>query len=300
MDIKRLTHLIALAEEGRFAAAAARVHLSQAAFSRSIQTLESRVGMRLFDRTTKGVELTAAGRSVLQRARGLVFDLDCLSRDVELLKQGDAGDIVIGVAPIPAATLLPVLLARLRSERPQIVIRLHFGRLPELVEQLAAQTLDVCIGDPRLIATRDHLEMVPIGKIYGSLCCRRGHPLASVTSIGAEELRKFGLGAVSMTPRLLKPIAASLGFATEGSVPIVLECDDLGVLGEVVMRSDLIGLLPWDAAQRSGGRLVQLPWPGSRAQFGDIHALWLAGRTLSPAARVAIDMARAVFDSAPG
>ena len=50
MDIRRLTHFIALAEEGRFAVAAERVHLSQAAFSRSIQALEQRMGLKLFDR----------------------------------------------------------------------------------------------------------------------------------------------------------------------------------------------------------------------------------------------------------
>ncbi|MEO5671806.1 MAG: LysR family transcriptional regulator, partial [Ramlibacter sp.] len=86
MDVRRLTHFIALAEEGRFAAAADRVHLSQAAFSRSIQTLEERLGVRLVDRRSEGVSLTPTGNAVLARARTLVFDSDCLVRDVALLK----------------------------------------------------------------------------------------------------------------------------------------------------------------------------------------------------------------------
>ena len=61
MDIRRLNHLIALAEEGRFAVAAERMHLSQAAFSRSIQALEESVGFKLFDRGAKGAALTPAG-----------------------------------------------------------------------------------------------------------------------------------------------------------------------------------------------------------------------------------------------
>lgn len=291
MDIKRLTHFIALAEEGRFAAAAQRVHLSQAAFSRSIQALESRLGLRLFDRTSQGVNLTSAGLTVLQRARSLVFDSDCLVRDVELLKHGDAGELVIGAAPVPAATVLPALLTRLRRERPRLVVRLRLGGFVQLVEQLEAQALDFCIGDPRLLPPSDHLAMVPVQKIYGSLCVRHGHPLARANTLEPQALRRYGIGAISMTPQLRKPIAVSLGFASVRGFPLALECDDLGLLAQVVMNTDLIGLLPENAAQQDPKRLQQLPWPGSRAQFADMHALWLAGRTLSPAAQLAIDLA---------
>jgi len=299
VDIKRLTHFIALAEEGRFAAAAKRVHLSQAAFSRSIQALESRLGLRLFDRSPRGVDLTAAGHAVLQRARSLVFDSDCLVRDLELLKQGEFGEIVIGAAPVPAATLLPGLLTRLRHERPQIVVRLRLGSLAQLVEQLEAQALDFCIGDPRLIAPSDHVAMVALNKVYGSLCCRHGHPLSGASAIGAEALRRYGIGAISMTGALLKPIATSMGFAKVRDFPLAVECDDLGLLTQVVMNTDLIGLLPEDAALQGGKRLQQLPWPGSRVQFAHMHALWLAGRTLSPAALLAIDVARLAGADAP-
>jgi DNA-binding transcriptional LysR family regulator len=291
VDIKRLTHLIALAEEGRFAAAAERVHLSQAAFSRSIQVLEARMGLRLFDRTPRGVELTAAGQTVLQRARSLVFDSECLARDVALLKEGDAGEIVIGAAPVPAATLLPALLTRLRLERPKLVVRLRLGGFVQLVEQLEAQALDFCIGDPRLIPPNDRLAMVPLHRGYGSLCVRRGHPLAEGGAPGPEALRRYGIGAISMTRELLKPIANSLGFATVRSFPLALECDDIGLLKQVVTSTDLVGLLPEDAAQQDPGRLRQLAWKGSRVQFADMHALWLAGRTLSPAATRAIELA---------
>jgi DNA-binding transcriptional LysR family regulator len=299
MDIKRLTHFIALAEEGRFAAAAKRVHLSQAAFSRSIQALESRIGLRLFDRSSSGVDLTSAGQTVLQRARSLVFDSDCLMRDVELLKLGDAGELAVGAAPVPAATLLPGLLTRLRHERPQLVVRLRLGGLLQMVEQLEVQALDFCIGDPRMLAPSEHLAMAPLQRVYGSLCGRRGHPLAGAATLDPESLRRYGIGAGSMTRQLLKPIAGSLGFASVRSFPLALECDDLGLLKQVVMNTDLIGLLPEDAARQDPKRLQQLPWPGSRVQFADIHALWLAGRTLSPAAQRAIDLARTVGAGTP-
>jgi DNA-binding transcriptional LysR family regulator len=142
--------------------------------------------------------------------------------------------------------------------------------------------------------------MVPLQKIYGSLCCRRGHPLAQARSAGPQELRRYGIGAISMTRALLKPIATSLGFATVRSFPLAVECDDLGLLTQVVMNSDLIGLLPDGAALQDPERLQQLAWPGSRVQCVDVHALWLAGRTLSPAAKLAIDLARTAGAAAHG
>jgi DNA-binding transcriptional LysR family regulator len=72
VDLKRLSHLVALADESHFARAAERVHLSQPAFSRSIQLLETQVGMRLFDRETGDVKPTPAGLFLVDRARRLL------------------------------------------------------------------------------------------------------------------------------------------------------------------------------------------------------------------------------------
>jgi DNA-binding transcriptional LysR family regulator len=178
----------------------------------------SRAGT-VFDRSPRGVNLTSAGLTVLQRARSLVFDSDCLARDVELLKHGDAGKIVIGAAPVPAATVLHALLTRLRRERPHLVVRLRLGGFVQRMEQLEAQALDFCLGDPRLLPPSDHIAMVPLQKIYGSLCGRHGHPLARATTLEPEALRRYGIGAISMTRQLLEPIAVSLGFASVRSFP---------------------------------------------------------------------------------
>jgi DNA-binding transcriptional LysR family regulator len=128
-------------------------------------------------------------------------------------------------------------------------------------------------------------------KIYGSLRGRKDHPLARASTLEPEALRRYGIGAVSMMRRLLEPIAVSLGFAPARSFSLALECDDLGLLTEVVMNTDLIGLLPENAAQQDPMRVQQLPWPGSRVQFADMHAVWPAGRPLSPTAQLAIDLA---------
>jgi DNA-binding transcriptional LysR family regulator len=297
MDLRRLTHFIALAEEGRFAPAAARVHLSQAAFSRSIQALEERAGMALIDRGPHGITLTQAGEVVLRRARELVFDSSCLQRDLDLMKSGDAGELVIGAGPVPAATLVPELLIRLRKQSPLVVNRLRFGKLPQLLSQLDAQQVDVCLGDPRQMLRNEHYAMQPVSKLYGGMYCRAGHPLLRRGIINADTLTQYGIALISASPVLMDSLATDYGFTSGARVPVVVECDDLSLLARLITETDVVGLLPDAIAQRAGKKLRKLTTPGASLVFADVHAIWLKDRTLSLAAQRAIALAQDIGTS---
>ncbi len=85
MDLKRLRHVLALAKEMNFIRAAEKVHLSQPAFSRSIQALESELGLLLFDRSKQGMALTVVGKEFVARAKRLVHEAKSLERDMALI-----------------------------------------------------------------------------------------------------------------------------------------------------------------------------------------------------------------------
>ena len=108
MNLKRLEHLIAVAEEGSVAGAARRVHLSQPALTRSIQALELEAGMPLCDRGTRGVMLTAAGRMVVERARRILFETRCLTRDLTLVRQHVIGNVHFGLGPYSVARSIEI------------------------------------------------------------------------------------------------------------------------------------------------------------------------------------------------
>ncbi len=306
MEIRRLRHFLYLAEEKRFAAAAERAHLSQAAFSRSIQSLEERLQVRLFDRSPQGATLTPAGELLQQRARALVADSQGLALDMALFRTGDAGELAIGAAPVPAATLVPELLCRLKEHRPKLVTRIRIGYLPDLLTQLEAHTLDLCFGDPRLlIANRDRYETRPIGKQYGYLCCRAQHPLANKPTLSAQDINTCGLAMIAVTPELHNLIKEHLQLAADAPLPLSVECDDFGTLTRLIARSDVLGLLPaslLDQGHQGSQPLKRLRRLGSNdntAIFADVHALWLKNRTLSPSAERAIALAQAINDEAP-
>ncbi|MDN8615672.1 LysR family transcriptional regulator [Variovorax ginsengisoli] len=299
-DLRRLTHLIALAEEGRFSRAAVRVHLSEAAFGRSIKSLEDQVGMHLFDRNAQRVSLTRAGEMVLERARALVFDSSCLQRDIELMRQGDAGEIAIGAAPIPAATIMPRLLSELGRSSPQLVTRVRLGNLIGLIEKLEAQELDFCLGEPKLLARSDRYVSVLVGVQAGALFCRAGHPIEGNNKIGVDALRRYGIAGISATHSMMEQIAASYGFASAQEFPLTVECDDLNLLSRLVADSDVIGLLPDDLEAASRLDLRQLEVKLKKPVVVNLHAIWLKGRTMSPAALRAVSLAQTIANRRTG
>ena len=292
MDIRRLNHLIALAEEGRFALAAERTHLSQAAFSRSIQALEESVGFKLFDRGAKGAALTPAGEVVLRRARTLVADARNLQRDIELVRVGDVGEIVFGAAPIPAAVIVPGLLARLRQQCPALVTRVRLGNLPTLLAQLDAQQIDFCLGDPRQVPAQIRHDMISVGRQFGGLYGRADHPLANAARVDADAIRRFGVAAITILPPLMDGVAALLGFRGTADFPLAVECDDIDTLVHLAMRTDVLALIPVAIGDAHPEALRRMPADNAQAPFADVHAIWLKGRTLSPSAQRAISLAQ--------
>ena len=149
MDLKRLQHLVALADERNFSRAAERVHLSQPAFSRSVQAAEAELGLHLFDRGNLEVTCTSAGHFFIERARELLFNSRCLERDLRLFRDQSIGDLAIGVGPFPAATIVPALMIELRARYPGINSRVEVNNWKYLVEHLRSEELDFFVADVR-------------------------------------------------------------------------------------------------------------------------------------------------------
>ena len=166
MDLKRMGHVVALADARHFGRAAEQCHLSQPAFSRSILAAEDELGLLLFIRGTAEVTCTDAGAFVVERARKLLFDSRCLERDVSLYRERKIGDIAFGVGPYPAATVLQSLLCDLRTHYAGIHIYVDVNKAPYLTEHLRNETLDFFIASLAFVPTDPDLVIAPLGKLY--------------------------------------------------------------------------------------------------------------------------------------
>jgi DNA-binding transcriptional LysR family regulator len=296
MDLKRMRHLVTLADERNFARAAGRVHLSQPAFSRSVQAAEAELGLRLFDRGGTEVKCTAAGAFVIERARKLLFDSSCLDRDVDLYRQGQAGEIAFGVGPFPAATLLPRLMIELRKRHAGVQVRVEVNNWQYLVEHLHDEEIDLFVADSRDVPRDAGLTITPLARQSGSFYCRAGHPLLGEKDLRAQALLPYGLASVRLPKAVVEQFAALLGVPPGQNLPLAMECDDVATLKRVAMATDtVLGCTHAAvAAELAAGTLVQLPLRGLPPLYAQMGLVALAGRSHSPVAQFVVDQFQAL------
>src|SRR5579862_2459315 len=110
MELRQLRYFVAVAEELNFRRAAARLHLAQPPLSAQIKALEERLGTRLFERTTRSVILTQAGRVFLREAHAVLTAARVAEQRVRMADQGLVGNLRIGLlAPMATARLAAIL-----------------------------------------------------------------------------------------------------------------------------------------------------------------------------------------------
>ena len=124
MNFRHLRAFAAIADAGGFARAAARVHLSQPALSRQIRALEEELGVPLFDRIGRRVQLTSEGEDLLRRSRRLLAEAESLGERARSLKGGQTGILRVGATPQVIENLLSSFLTRYRARHPGVEVHL--------------------------------------------------------------------------------------------------------------------------------------------------------------------------------
>lgn len=291
MNIRRLHHLVVLADEGNFRRAAEKVHLSQPAFSRSIQAAESELGLKLFDRGSLEVRTTAAGAFVVERARSLLQQTRNLERDVSLYRERAIGDISFGTGPFPAASLVPALLADLRTRYPGVGVCVHVNSAHHLLQAVRREEYDFFVANTVEVPRDGVFHVQRIGQMPGGIYVRKGHPLLGRGEVVTADLAPYGLASGRLprdtTTRLLK----LMGLPPDARLPMAVECDDIHLLKRVALDSDtvIIGnsdLLAEDIRRGDIHEVVPRDLPQQYSQLGIVT---LAGRTPSPVAAYAME-----------
>ena len=149
MNLRHLRAFAAIVDAGGLAKAATRLHLSQPALSRQIQTLESDLAVTLFDRTGRGLLLTSQGEDLLLRSRRLLAEAESLGERARELKGGETGILRVAATPQVIENLLADFLVRYRQRHPDVEVH--------LVEDGGARLIG------RLERGEVHLSVTPAG-----------------------------------------------------------------------------------------------------------------------------------------
>jgi DNA-binding transcriptional LysR family regulator len=140
IELRQLRYFVAVAEELHFGRAAERLHMSQSPLSRAIRDLERDLGVVLFVRTTRRVELTAAGTLLLERARPALAEIDGAIADTRRASQPDAGVLAIGSGPF-SGVVATRLVEALGAWHPGLSVRIEEGITPESLKRVGAREL---------------------------------------------------------------------------------------------------------------------------------------------------------------
>ncbi|MDR7172354.1 DNA-binding transcriptional LysR family regulator [Nocardia kruczakiae] len=187
MDVRHLRYFVAVAEEQHFGRAAARLHIAQPPLSQQIRQLEANLGVLLFERTTRKVELTAAGAAYLARARQILASLDDAAREVQLVAAGSVGHLTIGCVGSATSSLLPTLSRHLATELPGVEFAFRGEMLvPDQIEALRTGAVDIALLRPPV--TDRSLAVEPLRDDELMLATPSDHPLAALAHVDAREL----------------------------------------------------------------------------------------------------------------
>ncbi len=287
METRHLRAFVTVAEELHFRRAAVRLHTSQPALSQLIQTLERRLGVALFTRSTHHVGLTDAGRRLLPDAIAALAAIHRVDETVRALRDEGHGLLRIGVpANLPPA-LLPTVLRALEDDHPHA--RVSPSSMPSVRQVDALRRGDLDLGlvrelpdEPGVWDCRLVLRE-PLGVIAAT-----GHPLAALTEVTARDLDglRLYLWPLTMLPTLTRELLELLeGHATRPSA--VIEAADHPTALAFAALGDGITL----GHRRETGARHGLVWrPLTGAVLGTaVHALWHRGMP-PPVAAAFVDL----------
>ncbi|HEY6758825.1 MAG TPA: LysR family transcriptional regulator [Baekduia sp.] len=295
MELRHLETFVAVAEERSFSRAADRLHVVQSAVSATVRNLEREWGVTLFHRTTHRVELSDAGRALLDEARATLLAAAGVEHAVDEVRGGLRGTIRVGImqATMSAGGIsVAAAISAFRAAYPAVTLTVRQGGSVDQAERVRAGELDVAfLGLPD--TTLPGLDLTVLVESPLLLACHAGHRLAGRASVTLDELSAETFA--DLPPSWGVRIANDRAFAAAGAHrTVAYEINDVPTVADFLRNGLAVAIL-------SPSQLA----PDPAIAFVPIRhhvPRWVVsvavpeGRRASPATRAFVEMA---VDAAP-
>ena len=285
MNIKKLELFVAIATTGSFSKGAEAACITQSTASQHIAALEDSCGVRLFDRTGRGVMTTEAGKILLLHARRVIRSLKETEQAILQFRRSEGVELCVGGSTIPGTYLLPRAIAALRTGDPGISVKVEIGDSRDILASLMEEHIE--IGIIGTTADDTHFAVETLGHDEILLVARKGHPWCGRSSVRLDELlteplimREKGSGTGDVVAAALRQhgikhsdllISTTISSSEATKQAVLAECG-VAFISEMAVREEL-----------RHGELVSINLAGLTItrSFSLVHR---KGRTLSPAA----------------
>lgn len=297
MSFRQLSHALALAKHRNFRLAAAELHISQPALTRSVKALEDALGARLFDRLSSGVELTSAGEIVLQRGRRVLQESEDMERALADLLGMVRGSLVISTGPYPGDALVPDAVAALMQRAPDIRCLIREVDWTTVPRQLLERESDLAVADIGEVEGDERFatELLITDPFY--FVCRSQHPLARKRRVDRADFSRYPLVGSRVRGRVGRFLAAGATGPDDpdsaGPFRVKIDVATFAATRRILLASDGITMAPLAqvAGELRDGSLTLLPTelelPRMRSGL-----IFLRGRSFSPAAALFAEQLR--------
>ncbi len=286
LDHRQLGYLLAIAREGSFTRAAARLQMSQPSLSGAIAQLERRVGSAVLTRGRHGAQLTEAGRVLTRHAELIEIQIGRAVQDMLHHRAGSTGPLVVGVTPVAAADLAPRALAALRREMPTIVVSVIEMVFSEATDALLKGAVDLVVGPVGVYPRADGIEEERLATDPLSVIVRAGHPLSRRRTTSLRQLRGVQWVLPSDKSAFHRQLEALFVTAGLGWPIGAVSTNSMTAMKAIVIHGDGIAIMPRQlvALERRAGLLhcIRLVEAGASRALGLSRA---SGRALSPVAQ---------------
>lgn len=255
-DLHQLQAFIAVAERGSFRAAAEHIHLSPPALSRRIETLESIIGTKLFNRTTRKVELTSLGRIFLDRARSAVDDLESAMLGIADIAATRSGRVTVACVPSAALYFLPQVISSFSLKYPAMRIRVIDESMNQTLQSVLSGESDFGIGFMSTLMPEIHFEDIHNDPFVVAM--RREHPLATRKSVSWSAIageRLISVARSSGNRQLLDDVLTKAGIQAN----FAFEVSHIGTLLGMVEAGLGLAAVPRMALPANHGAVIGLP-----------------------------------------
>jgi DNA-binding transcriptional LysR family regulator len=291
--LRQMEAFMAVAEVHSFTLAASRLGLTAQAVSQLIAELEAILGFRLFDRTTRKVDLSSAGRDFLGPASTLLRHVHAADSAADDVRNRASGVVRVGAPLVLASTALPMAMRDYQRAKPKVVVRVRDVAVDHLVDRVAEGEVDLAIGPDR--HTGASVKALALFDSAWVLWCAPDHPLAksrravrwaelagvAIVSAGRDhehnvaQMHRDVPAGTRVTPvDVVDNISTALGIANQG-LAVTLAPAYVGVLAKP------LGLVMKRVVQPESVRKVCLYIPAARALspaaegFAEFLASWI-------------------------
>jgi DNA-binding transcriptional LysR family regulator len=296
LKTRHLMLLLHLDEQGSVLRAADAARMTQPAASKLLAEMEATLGVPLFERHARGVQPTWYGQVLIRRARSALLEISRAQEEITALRDGRMGQASIGTVVNPGTHLVPTAVAEVKSQFPDILVRIDMDYSRPLVSRLLDGQLDLVVGRILDVGAGIDLEFEPLADEPHSVVVRHGHPLA--TSRKAPSHADLGAYGWILPPpdSILRTRLESMFLENGVTAPTnVVETSSLPVITNLLRASDLLTALPAEAvaAHVQARQLAVLPMElgVGMESFGIIVR---RGHALSPAAQTVLEALRRV------